>query len=165
MGGGQGIGPIKTIVKFLEKVKKEFQEIIVTGINKKLYNSLKRRIKKYKKRILLFGYVDNIHELMGISDIIITKPGGVTTAEALAKKLPLIIINPIPGQEVNNTAYLTEKEAAIKVDNANEINLVIEDLLKNTDRLYRLRESAARISKPDASLDIARLLLDLSNNA
>lgn len=163
MGGGQGLGPIKTIVKSLEKVKKEVQEIVVTGTNKKLYNSLKRKIKKYKKKILLFGYVNNINELMSISGIIITKPGGVTCAEVLAKHLPMIIVKPIPGQEANNTSYLTEKGAAIKIDDPADINLAIEDLLKDPDKLNRLCASASRLSKPDASLDIARLLLQLPN--
>lgn len=161
MGGGQGLGPIKTIVKSLEKVKKGFQEIIVTGTNKKLYNTLKRKIRKYKKKILLFGYIDHISELMGISDIIITKPGGITTAEALAKKIPMIIVKPIPGQEASNAAYLTKKGAAVKIDEPKDINSIIEGLLKEPVRLNSLRASADRISKPNASLDIARLLLSL----
>lgn len=161
MGGGQGLGPIKTIVKSLEKVEKKFQEIIVTGTNKQLYKSLKRKIKKYKKKILVFGYVDNISELMGISSIIITKPGGVTISEALAKKIPMIIVKPIPGQEENNTTYLTEKEAAVKVDKTKDINLVIEDLLTDPHKLNNLSECAGRISKSNASIDIARFLLNL----
>lgn len=161
MGGGQGLGPIKTIVESLEQVNLEFQEIIVTGINRRLYKSLKRRVKKYKKNILLFGYVDNIHELMSICDIIITKPGGITTAEALAKRLPMVIINPIPGQEASNTEYLTEKQAAIKLDEAQDLSVVIEDLLRNPNKLKLFSEAAERISKPSASLDIAKLLLDL----
>ncbi len=161
MGGGQGLGPIKKIVSSLEKTKKGLQEIIIAGTNKKLYSSLKRKIKKYKNKILLLGYSDNISELMSASDIIITKPGGVTTAEVLAKKLPMIIVKPIPGQETNNTAYLTEKGAAIKVSDPKEINLVVDGLLDNPDKLNRLSESAGRISKPNASLDIAQLLLEL----
>lgn len=163
MGGGQGLGPIKTIVKSLEKVKGEIQELVVSGTNKKLYNSLKRKVKKYKKKILLFGYVNNINELMSISDIIITKPGGVTCAEVLAKHLAMVIVKPIPGQEANNTRYLTEKGAAIKLDEPKDINLVIDDLLKDPDKLSSLYGAASRLSKPNASLDIARLLLQLPN--
>lgn len=162
MGGGQGLGPIKTIISCLEKVKLPFQEIIVTGTNAKLYNFLKKKTSKYKKRILIFEYIDNINELMDISDIIITKPGGITTAEALAKKVPMIIVRPIPGQEASNTDYLTEKGAAIKIDEPKHINLVIEDLLGNPAKLSVLGECAAAISKPNASLDIAKLLLGLS---
>ena len=98
---------------------------------------------------------------MGICDIIITKPGGITTAEALAKKIPMIIVRPLPGQELSNTAYLTEKHAAIKIGKLKALPLVIEDLLDNQNKLRHLSESAGRISKPNASLDIARLLLGL----
>ena len=164
MGGGQGLGPIKTIVRSLEKVGKDFQELIVAGTNKKLYKSLKRKIKKYKKKILLFEYVDNINELMGITSIIITKPGGVTTSEALAKRIPMVIVKPIPGQEESNTVYLTEEGAAVKVDSPKDINLVIEDLLTDQRKLNHLCEASARISKPNASIDIARFLLDLSKS-
>ncbi len=161
MGGGQGLGPIKTIVRSLEKLNLELQEIIVAGTNTKLYKSLKRKIKKYKKKILIFGYVDNINELMSISDVIITKPGGITIAEALAKKLPMVIIRPIPGQETNNTHYLTKKGTAINIGRPKDINLIMDELFREPAKLNHLRECAGRISKPNASLDIANLLLDL----
>lgn len=161
MGGGQGLGPIKMIVKSLERVKRELQEIVVAGTNRRLYNFLKKRIKKYKKKVLIFEYIDNISELMSISDIIITKPGGVTTAEVLAKRLPMIIVKPLPGQEASNTAYLSEKQTAIKIDNPKDTNRVIEDLLSSPDKLKHFSESAAGISRPNASLDVARLILDL----
>lgn len=161
MGGGQGLGPIKTIVRSLEEVKTDIQEIIVCGTNKKLYNSLRRKIRKYKKKILLYAYANNMPELMRVSDIIISKPGGVTTAEVLAKGLPMIIVKPIPGQEENNTAYLTEKGAAIKVDKPEIINRVIDDLLADPEGLRRISDSERLVSKPNASLDIAKLLLQL----
>ena len=159
MGGGQGLGPIKKIVKSLEKINREIQEIVVTGTNKKLYNSLLRKVRKYKKKIIVFGYTQNINELMYISDIVISKPGGVTTSEVLAKAKPMIIVKPLPGQEANNTAYLTQKGAALKIEDPREINLVIEDLLENPHKLSQLREAARQISKPNASLDIAKLLI------
>lgn len=161
MGGGQGLGPIKTMVRALEKVKLGLQEIIVVGTNKKLYRSLKRRLKKNRKKIIVFGYVDNVDELMSVSDMIITKPGGITTAEALAKKIPMLIVKPIPGQEENNADYLVQKNVALKLERARDINFVVEELLKDNPRLNRMRESAGKICKPNATLDIARLLLSL----
>ncbi|MDD5255191.1 MAG: glycosyltransferase [Candidatus Omnitrophica bacterium] len=162
MGGGHGLGPIKSIVKSLETVNADFQEIIVTGVNRKLYKSLKKNLPGYKKKIALFEYASNINELMTACDIIVTKPGGITTAEAMANRLPMIIVRPIPGQEANNTAYLTAKGAAIKIDNAKDINIVVENLISDPARLNDLREGAGRIAKPQASLDIARLLLNLT---
>ncbi len=161
MGGGQGLGPIKTIVKSLESLKIDIQELIIAGTNKKLYRSLKRKIKKYKRNIHLFGFVNNINELMSIATLIISKPGGVTTAEALALRLPMVIVKPIPGQEANNTDFLTRKQAAVKLEDPKKINLVVEELLKDNQKLERLRNSAAQIAKPNASLDIAKLLLGL----
>lgn len=163
MGGGQGLGPIKTIIKSLEKVKSPLQLIIVCGTNKKLYKSLKKKTDKSKNGMLIFGYCENINELMSISDIIISKPGGVTTSELLAKNLPLIIVKPLPGQEANNAAYLVEKGAAIRTDNPEDINLVIEDLIMHPENLKRIKESEALIGKPNASFDIAKLILELPN--
>ena len=163
MGGGQGLGPIKKIVKSLEKTSSPVQEIIVTGTNKKIYKSLKHKLQDSTKKIKLLGYVNNVNELMSASDIIITKPGGITTAEALTKKLPIIIIKPIPGQEANNTAYLTAMGAAIKLDFPQDINLVIDDLISNPVKLSGLRQAVIRISKPNASMDTAKLLLNLPN--
>lgn len=164
MGGGQGLGPIKTIVSSLEGVREGIQEIIVTGTNKKLYNSLKRKIKKLKKKIALFGYANNVNELMSVSDIIITKPGGVTCAEVLANRIPMIIVKPIPGQEANNTAYLKEKGAAIEVSEPKTIGSVVQVLLTNPAQLNEMRESESKIAKPNSSLDIARLLLELPHD-
>ncbi len=161
MGGSHGLGPITTIIKSLDKVKLKIQEIIIAGANKKLYNSLENKIKKLKKKVLLLGFSDNIHELMSISSIIITKPGGMSLSEALVKKLPMVIVKPLPGQEAANTAYLLKKKAIIKTDNLKKINLVIDGLLGEPEKLKKLSESAASISKPDSSLDIAKLILNL----
>lgn len=161
MGGGQGLGPIKTIVKSLEKSKFDFQEIIVAGTNKKLYNSLKKKIEKSGKKIMLFGFIDNIDELMSVADIIITKPGGITTAEALTKGVPMVIVKPIPGQEANNSRYLTEKGVAVKIDRPKDINLAVEGLLGNPEKLNAMRQAAKSIAKPNSSMDTARLILSL----
>lgn len=161
MGGGHGLGPINTIIKSLENIKQGFQQIIVTGSNAKLYKSLMKEAGAFKKKTIIFGYAGNIHELMDISTLIITKPGGITTAEALTKNMPIVIVNPIPGQEANNTAFLTARNAAIKVDDPTQIDKVIGELLQNPQELNKLRRAAAAISKPNASTDIADFILSL----
>lgn len=163
MGGGHGLGPIKTIIKSIDKVKNKLQVVIVTGSNRKLYSSLKRKIKKYHHKISLLGYVTNIHELMSVAVVVVTKPGGITISEALTKKLPMLIIKPIPGQEESNTVYLTEHNAAIKVNKPRHINTIIENILDNPEKLKNISESAARIAKPNASLDVAKLILSRIN--
>jgi processive 1,2-diacylglycerol beta-glucosyltransferase len=163
MGGGHGLGPMTTIISSIEKMERDIQLIVVTGANVKLYNSLKKKFNKSKKRIVLFGYATNVHELMSVSDIIITKPGGITCSEALVKHIPMIIVNPLPGQEANNTRYLIEKGAALEVDDLNRISQVIDDLFAHPEKLSRLRECAVAISKPHSSVDIARLLLEFAH--
>ena len=161
MGGGQGLGPIKTIVKSLEQASADIQELIVAGTNKKLYTCLKRKIKHYKKDIRLFGFINNIHELMQIANLIISKPGGVTTAEVLSQSLPMVIVKPIPGQEVNNTNFLTQKGAAIKIDEPKDVFRVIDELLADKVKIQQLQIAAQGIAKPNASMDIAKLLLHI----
>ena len=117
----------------------------------------------FKKKFIVLPFAKNVDELMRVATVIITKPGGITTAEALTKKLPIIIIKTIPGQEANNTAYLTAMGAAIKLDFPQDINLVIDDLISNPVKLSGLRQAVIRISKPNASMDTAKLLLNLPN--
>ena len=162
MGGGQGLGPINTIMQKLEELPGELQEIVVCGSNKKLYRRINKKIKKYKKKIVLFGYAVGVQELMSASDVIITKPGGITTAEATTKKLPMIIVKPIPGQEASNTTYLTQMQAAIKVEDPKDINLIVRGLMDNPRRLEELSFAAAATSKPNSTLDIAKLVLELA---
>ena len=161
MGGGQGLGPIKNIVKILDNLKFNFQEIVVCGSNKQAYRWLKKRLNCYKKRVHLLSYAQNIEELMSAADIIITKPGGITCAEALSKGLPMLIISPIPGQEANNTFYLTKRGAAIKIDKPEDLTGVISDLYNHPEKLKELSDASLRISKPNAAGDIAQLLLEL----
>jgi processive 1,2-diacylglycerol beta-glucosyltransferase len=117
--------------------------------------------RRCKKDIHIFGFVQNIHELMAVAKAIISKPGGVTTAEVLSMKLPMVIVKPIPGQEVNNTNFLSQKGAAVKVDEPEEVYRTIDELLDDKAKLEKLTLAAAGIAKPEASLDIARLILTL----
>lgn len=161
MGGSGGLGPIKGIVKVLDKVNSKIQIIVVTGNNTRLQSYLQARIKKFNKRVRLVGYADNMNELMGVSDILITKPGGLTVSEALAKALPIIIVNPIPGQEAKNTQFLLQKKAALKVDHINEMAHLVESICNAPSRLKALKEAAAALGRPESTLDIARMILEL----
>jgi processive 1,2-diacylglycerol beta-glucosyltransferase len=163
MGGGQGLGPIKTVVKSLESSRYAQQIIVVTGTNKKLYKSLKKKARKYAKKTLVYGYAHNVNELMTAADLIISKPGGITTAEAMSKHLPMAVLKPIPGQEMNNTAFLMQKGAAVNLDVPRETGAIIDGILGYPHTLSRMKEAAAHISKPHASMDIAKLLLHLAH--
>jgi processive 1,2-diacylglycerol beta-glucosyltransferase len=161
MGGGQGLGPLSKIVSAFKKMRIDSQLVVVAGSNQKLYNKLKRKIKRQKKKIMLYGFMDRIDELMEISTLIITKAGGLTTAEALAKGLPMVIIKPLPGQEEINTTYFLHKGAAVKITDDKRIGQFIRGLLLSASTLRVMQEMAVRMSKPNASTEIAKLVLEL----
>lgn len=159
MGGGQGIGPIKHIVSQLSRLHLLFNLIVVAGRNKKLVSWLKKKELYSHKKLIVFEYVNNIEELMEIASVIITKPGGLTTAEALAKGLPMIIVRPIPGQEANNTEYLLRKGVGIEIDEIEDINPRVKSLLTDQNKIGEMRVSARELGKPRSALDIAELIL------
>lgn len=159
MGGGQGYGPIKDIVLLLDGLSVDFQIIVVCGINGRLFRWLASQRRKFNKKIAPLQFVDNVNELMAASDIIITKPGGLTTAEALAKGLPMIIVDPIPGQEAKNAQFLTQIGAAVQVDNTAAIGLEVNELLTNPSRLNQMKEAALIHGHPNAAMDLAKLIL------
>jgi processive 1,2-diacylglycerol beta-glucosyltransferase len=161
MGGGQGLGPIKEVIRILDNFKFNLQVIVVCGMNNRIYSWVKKRLRYYKKKFLLSGYAQNVEELMSAADILITKPGGITCAEALSKGLPMLIISPIPGQEANNTSYLITRGAAIAVKRPRDLIDIVGNLYNQPDRLKELSEASLRIAKPQAARDIAQLLLDL----
>ena len=159
MGGGQGLGPIKKIVKSLGKMNMYAQVIVLSGVNKKILSSLRCYAAKADKKILVFEFVNNVEELMELANLIITKPGGMTTAESLTKGLPMVIVNPIPGQEMRNTDFLIQQGIGIRVYDVDDIGGEVEVLLRSPERLAAMRKAALAHAKPYASLDIARLIL------
>ena len=159
MGGGQGLGPIKDVVKSLIKLKTNVQLIVVAGTNKRLLRWLKKNQKKTEKKILAYDFVDYVEELMEIATLIITKPGGMTTSESLAKSLPMVIVNPLPGQEMRNTDFLLQAGIGIRLDHTHDVGEEIELLLKSPQRLFAMRRAAYDNGRPQAALDTARFIL------
>lgn len=159
MGGSQGLGPVENMLDSLEAVAYDFQIMAVCGINKRLYRKLAKRAKRYKKKMLVFGLTENVEELMEASDIIITKPGGLTTSEALAKNLPMIIIHPIPGQEAKNTDFLLQQGVALRAEDGGDVAVLAQELFSNSVKLDEMRKKADLIKKPNSAMDTAQLIL------
>jgi processive 1,2-diacylglycerol beta-glucosyltransferase len=161
MGGSLGLGPMKSVIRKLNKLPQPFDVIVVTGKNKELQEQLARKGPKLRHTTKIFGFVENVQELMEIAEIIITKPGGITTAEALVKKLPMIIINPIPGQEAKNTEYLLSQNVAVEAENANDVMLFVDEFLRNPRKLWSMREAAAALGRPRSAENAAQEILKL----
>lgn len=161
MGGSRGIGKLKEIIYELDNVDAPFQIIAVAGNNKRL----KRRLDSIKvnkgSHLKVYGYVDHLNEIMDISDLIITKPGGLTSSEVLSKGLPMVIIDPIPGQEEWNSRFLVKNGAAVRVNNVNELGCTIKLLFNDPEKLQQMKQSALKLAKPRATMDIGNIIVEL----
>ncbi len=161
MGGGQGLGPLVEAVDDLDKISAPFQLLVVTGSNESLYHRLIKRAPSLKHPVRIFAHVDFIADLMSVSSLIITKPGGLTTSEALVKGLPIVALNPIPGQEMRNANFLVSQKAGLLVKKTDHLATVVRKLLHHPDDLKTMAQHARRLGKPHAAADTARLVLGL----
>jgi len=162
MGGAYGVlGGARMVCKILVNIAYPVQTIVVCGQDEKLYKSLEPLLEGGKNPIKRFGYVENIEELMTVSDIIITKSGGLTVSEALTKRLPLIIFRPIPGQEAENAIYLEGIGAGRIAKDEEELEKLILALLKYPEDLEPMRRAAARAVSGRASEQAVESMLQL----
>jgi processive 1,2-diacylglycerol beta-glucosyltransferase len=99
---------------------------------------------------------------MACADVVVSKPGGLTTSEALARGAAMAVVNPIPGQESRNSDYLLENGAAIKINNLGTLAFRLGKLLENADEIARLKQNASRLAKPQAAFEVARIALEMA---
>ena len=162
-GGAFGLGKSKTIEVFECFVKNfdNIQMIAISGKNEKMKNEFEEIVNKNNKQdnIKILEYTDKVPELMHISDLVVTKPGGLTTSESLASNLPMLIINPIPGQEEDNANYLEEKGVAIWIRKNDNPQTIINNLLNDKNKLLKMKKSATSLSKKDSTKKICQILL------
>ncbi len=158
MSGSMGFGHIEKTVQLLENVNADFQLIIVCGRNenaKKMIDGM-----RHKKKVLCLGFVDYIDELMDCADCFVSKPGGLTTSEALAKELPLIIINPIPGVEDRNAEFLTNNGVAMRVSSTCPIDEVIYQCFYFPEKLENMKRNIRLIKRPEASENLCKHVIN-----
>ena len=161
MGGGLGLGPMRKMIAKLERSELNIQLMVIAGRNKALFRWCKRRQRKAKKKMLVFPYSNEIDKLMAISTVVITKAGGLTASEALAKRVPMILLSPLPGQETMNTKFLIDNRLAVRADSSTEALVLLEELFYNPTKLRQMRRAAGIHGKPDAARKIAEMLLGM----
>jgi processive 1,2-diacylglycerol beta-glucosyltransferase len=159
IGGGLGVGPIPQMVETIAKTSEPFQLIVVCGKNESLLNHINEIAGRSKVAIKSYGFADNVNELMDASDIMISKPGGLSISEALVKGVPLIINTYIPGQEENNLMFLEKNGVGIGVKTIDETLNKLEDLYRSKEKLEAMRAKAKQLGKPSAASDIVLLAL------
>ncbi len=147
--GSMGFGNIEKNLKLIDSVEHDFQVLCVCGNNEKAKKAVDET--EWTKKVYSFGFVDNVDEMMDAADCIITKPGGLTTSEFLAKGLPAIILDPIPGQEDRNMEFLVNNGAAMMVTNTFPLDEAVYEMLHYPWRFDLLSQSVQKLGKPDST--------------
>jgi processive 1,2-diacylglycerol beta-glucosyltransferase len=164
--GGFGVGKMDDMIASLRSIKVAVQILAMCGRNEELKAKLERLSNSSETvKIIPVGYTKEMDEYMSASDVIVGKPGGLTTCEALAKGLGFVIVNPIPGQEERNSDHLLETGCAIKSNNPATLAYKIEKLLKDPQRMKTMSEKARRFARPDAAKVIAETIKDFKHRS
>ena len=168
-GGGEfGLGremsymTLKTLIRLF----KEIQIVAISGKNKKMNESFNNLVLKTNSsdRVKVIEYTDKVAELMSISSLVVTKAGGLTIAESLASALPIIIINPIPGQEEENAEFLVNAGCAIWIKKDDNIARALKTLSRNKEKQEEMKENSMKLAKPNATKEICDILVNDLNN-
>jgi len=155
LSGGFGVGPMKQMLASFKDCRSDLSLVVVAGKNAELEKECKMLAAKLPIPVKVHGFVTNMHELMDAADLIVTKPGGLTTTEILAKGKPMALVAPIPGQEQRNCEYLLEEGAAVRLYDVSDSAHYLEQWLFDEARMKRMSAAARAIAKPDAAKVIA----------
>ena len=154
--GGFGVGSILDVLGAFAREPLRAQLVVVTGNNAVLRQQAARSARELTMPVMLHGFASNIHELIGVADVVISKPGGLTSAEALVMGCPLVIMDPIPGQEQRNGEFLLEHGAAVRLVDPFDAPFKVWPILENPERRRALSEAALRLARPQAARHIVR---------
>ncbi len=163
-GGEFGLGRKTTSLVFraLIRLFKDCQVIALSGRNKKLNYKFNKIVESYnvENRVKVLDYTKKVPELMSISSIVITKPGGLTTTESLVSGLPLILINPIPGQEEENADFLVRNGVAIWIKKGDNIARILKNLYRHPEIISEMKSKIPELAKPDSTKNICDILMN-----
>jgi len=159
MGGGAGLGSLETVAARLLALPGDFQLIVLAGKNAAALAALQALAGQYPGRLLAQGFTSEVERLMACADLVITKPGGLTTSECLALGLPMIVNSPIPGQEERNADYLLEQGVALKAFDAVTLEYRVRLLLDHPEQLQAMRAKALALGRPRAALEVLAQVL------
>ncbi|MEX0602076.1 MAG: glycosyltransferase [Bacteroidota bacterium] len=156
LSGGFGVGRIAetvgvTLGVFAHQASTSFTLLVVCGKNEKVKSQLEAITVPKNVTLKVFGYVDTMHTLMAAADVVITKAGGLTSAEAMARKLPMIIVNPIPGQETRNADMIVERGAGWKALNMPNLAFKLRNVLRRPALLREARTATSSLARPRAA--------------
>ena len=162
-GGEFGLGKSRTAQIFEDFVNADsnIQIVAIAGRNQKMKEKFESIVNENQKAdsVRILEFTNEVPELMSISDLVVTKPGGLTTSESLASHLPMVIINPIPGQEEENAEFLESHGIAVWIKKDDNSKSVINNLLNNSGKLASMRENTNILAKPNSTKNICEILI------
>ena len=163
--GGFGVGNVEHLLTALSDLETPSQIVAICGRNEDLKMKLellsREKLNNARVKFKPIGFTREMDEYMSAADLIVGKPGGLTTSEALAKNLIFVVVNPIPGQEERNSDHLLEKGCAIKCNNLPVLAYKIDELVNDENRFRQMKENVAKFARPDASKAVVERLLAL----
>lgn len=165
LAGGFGVGPIEQIHRRLLECRTPLHVVIATGRNTRVRAKLEAIPLPPHHRRTVLGFTKDMPELMTAADIVVSKPGGLTTSEAMATGTPMLVVDPIPGQESRNSDYLLENGAAIKANTLQSVPFKLDALLSDDVRLKQMQQNARKIGRPRAAYDVVARAMKLVNVA
>ena len=162
-GGEFGLGKNKTVEIFKDLIKnfENIQVVAIAGKNEKMKLHFESIVKEHNKEdsVKVLEYTNKVPELMAISNLVVSKPGGLTTSESLASNLPMIIINPIPGQEEENAEFLEENGVGIWIRKNDSAYKIFKDLFLNHEKLETMKKNTENLAKKHSTEDICKIIL------
>ena len=161
MGGGLGIAPIEAMLAALQPVREPFAAVVIAGRNTRAARRLAEAAERLDFPVRALGFVDNVYDYMHAADVLVTKPGGLTTSEALVAQLPMVLCRPLPGQEERNARVLVESGAAIRSRAIEELPALVETLLSDGKARERAVAAALRIGRPNAAAEAAAMIASM----
>ena len=163
MGGSFGAGNIKETLEDLIAIDRDFQILVITGRNEHLKDKLSKMLDStiHNKNICLLGYTNKMNDILASIDVLISKPGGLTTTEALLNDVPMIVPYFIPGQEEENLDFLTNCGAALRTTKKYSLPVLLKVLIDDPSRLDNLRKNIKSIRKFDSAVNISNLVVDI----
>jgi processive 1,2-diacylglycerol beta-glucosyltransferase len=156
--GGFGVGPVESLVRAMHEIQHPVQVVVICGRNTRLEGRLKK-ISETRHPMKVIGFTSEMDSWMAASDLLVGKTGGLTSSEALARGLVLIIVNPIPGQEGRNSDHFLEEGVAIRCNNLPALAYKIDILLADKDRFFKMQQGVKRLARPHAASDIVSIVL------
>ncbi len=157
--GGFGVGPVEQIYRGILSVERPLEVVVVAGKNAAAKRKLESVQVPSRHRAKIVGFTRDMDELMAAADLVVSKPGGLTTSEVLARGCAMAIVNPIPGQESRNSDYLLENGAAIKINNIATMKHKLTSALADESRLGVLKANAKKLGRPRSAFDVANIAL------